>query len=302
MADTAAQNAGTIRNRGQGKRRAGTSSPPVPGFVRGAARTLSAVAPALAAIWLERLFLTPRRYRMPDREKVWTVGAEVWHIPFDADRLMSLYAWGQGPVVLLAHGFSGRGSQMGAYIAPLVARGYRVVTFDAPAHGASGGRQTALPEAAEAICTVAANLGPLAGVIAHSNGAAATSVALSQGMDCARVAYVSPPEDLDRFLNGVARFLGFTGAVAARTRARVETRYGVGFDALRGAPLAARQSIPALIAHDRADPMVPFADGQRIAEAWPGAELIETEGLGHARILRDPGVVAAVVAFVAPDA
>lgn len=298
MTDTTAQNAGPIRSCGQGKRQTGTSSPPVPGFVRGAARTLSAVAPALAAIWLERLFLTPRRYRMPEREKVWTAGAEVWRIPFDAKRLMPLYAWGQGPVVLLAHGFSGRGSQMGAYIAPLVARGYRVVTFDAPAHGAANGRQTALPEAAEAISKVAAHLGPLAGVIAHSNGAAATSVALSRGMGSARVVYISPPEDLGRFLNGVARFLGFTGAVAARTRARVEARFGVGFDALRGAPLAARQSIPALIAHDRADPMVPFADGQRIADAWPGAELIETEGLGHARILRDPGVVAAAVRFL----
>lgn len=302
MTDTAARNAGAIRTEGPGQRRRDRRAPGVPAIFRGAARSLSALAPGLAAIWLERLFLTPRRYQMPEREKAWTAGAEVWRIPFEADRLMQLYAWGQGPVVLLAHGFSGRGSQMGAYIAPLVARGYRVVTFDAPAHGASGGRQTALPEAAEAIGKVAAHLGPLAAVVAHSNGAAATSVALSQGMDCARVAYISPPEDLNRFLNGVARVLGFTGAVAARTRARVEARYGVGFEALRGAPLAARQDIPALIVHDRADPMVPFADGQRIAEAWPGATLIGTEGLGHARILRDPGVLAAVVAFVAPDA
>lgn len=226
-------------------------------------------------------------------------GAEVWHIPFGAGRL-PLYGWGRGPVVLLAHGFSGRGSQMGAYIAPLVALGYRVVTFDAPAHGAAEGRRTALPEAVEALAEVAAHLGPLAAVVAHSNGAAASTVALSRGMVCARVVYISPPEDLGDFLRRGAAYLGMTEKVAAKARARIEARYGEGFDALRGAPLAERQQIPALIVHDRDDKLIRFGDGERIARAWPGAELIETRGLGHSRILRDAGVVEAAVRFIGP--
>lgn len=298
MTETALQKAPPIRDRGQGKP-GGTRVPPVLGLARLGVRGLSRVAPSLAAILLERVFLTPRRYRMPEWEKVWTAGAEVWRIPFDAEHLMPLYAWGTGPVVLLAHGFSGRGSQMGAYIQPLLARGYRVVAFDAPAHGAAGGKRTSLPEVAEAIGKIAAHLGPLAGVIAHSNGSAATTVALSRGMVCKRVVYVSPPEDLGRFLRRAARFLGFTPAVAERTRARVERRYGVTFAALRGAPLAAERHEPVLILHDREDTMVPFEDGQRIAEAWEGSELRETRGLGHTRILRDPGVVQTAVEFIA---
>jgi hypothetical protein len=36
-----------------------------------------------------------------------------------------------------------------------------------------------------------------------------------------------------------------------------------------------------------------------IVHAWPGAGLRITDGLGHRRILRDPDVIAAAVAFLA---
>src|SRR5262249_24762467 len=53
-----------------------------------------------------------------------------------------LAVWQSGPAaapaVLLVHGWGGRGVQMGAFVEPLRARGYRVVWFDQPGHGASG--------------------------------------------------------------------------------------------------------------------------------------------------------------------
>lgn len=301
MTDTAPQGDRPVTHRGRGKR-AGKPSPPLLRLVRGVARGTSAVAPALAAIWLEQVFLTPRRYKIRERERAWMEEAAVGRIAFDAARSMPVYSWGEGPVVLLVHGFAGRASQMGRFVAPLVAQGYRVVSFDAPAHGAADGRQSSIPEAAQAVERMAAFLGPLAAVIAHSAGAAACTVALSRGMDCGRVVLIAPNENLIGFQRRVARHLGMTEQVAALTRARIEARYGMGFEALRGAPLAAGLSIPALIVHDREDEMVFFEDGARIARAWPGAELMETRGLGHARILSDDAVVARAVRFIGPAA
>jgi pimeloyl-ACP methyl ester carboxylesterase len=60
------------------------------------------------------------------------------------------------------------------------------------------------------------------------------------------------------------------------------------------APLRAR----ALVIHDRGDRDVPFAQGAAIAAAWPGARLHAVEGLGHYRVLRDPAVIEAAVAFL----
>jgi pimeloyl-ACP methyl ester carboxylesterase len=55
---------------------------------------------------------------------------------------------------------------------------------------------------------------------------------------------------------------------------------------------------PALLMHDRADPEVPFAHSEAITAAWPGSHLVPLEGLGHRKLLRDPAVIEAAVAFL----
>jgi pimeloyl-ACP methyl ester carboxylesterase len=56
--------------------------------------------------------------------------------------------------------------------------------------------------------------------------------------------------------------------------------------------------MPLLVVHDRGDAEVAWQHGLAIARAWRGAEFLMTDGLGHRRILKDPDVVAAAVAFV----
>lgn len=56
---------------------------------------------------------------------------------------------------------------------------------------------------------------------------------------------------------------------------------------------------PLLIVHDRADRESPYEDAAVLAQAWPGAELVATEKMGHTRALRDPALVAQVAAFAA---
>jgi pimeloyl-ACP methyl ester carboxylesterase len=81
---------------------------------------------------------------------------------------LAVYSWGEGPTVLLVHGWSGRASQLARYAAPLVARGYRAVAVDGPGHGRSDGWFTNLPQMADALMAVQAQEGPFAGVLAHS--------------------------------------------------------------------------------------------------------------------------------------
>lgn len=107
---------------------------------------------------------------------------------------------------------------------------------------------------------------------------------------------IAPNANVLSMTAAMAEQLGYTD----RTKTRLEIRLAD----VAGRPLAdfdlTRMSEPArtLVVHDRADKEVPYADGARVAEAWPTAELVTTEGLGHQRILRDPGVVEQVVAFL----
>jgi hypothetical protein len=53
-------------------------------------------------------------------------------------------AWGDGPPVLLAHGWESRRSHWSAIVPILAESGYRVIAMDAPAHGDSPGDQVSV--------------------------------------------------------------------------------------------------------------------------------------------------------------
>lgn len=261
-------------------------------------RFLSALSPGLAARLLERLFLTPTRWKRPLRERGWMVGAEKDEIVFDSRRKLRLLSWGSGPVVLLVHGWAGRGSQMGALAKPLAEAGYRVVAFDAPAHGDSDGRMTGLPEVARAVELVAAHVGPLYAVVAHSLGSAATTLALSRGLTAQRVVYLAPPANPEDYLGRVARFLGFSEAVVSMTWTRIERRFGFRIKDARVTALARGMTAPLLVIHDEDDRDVPLEEGARVRDAWPGAAMITTRDLGHRLILRAPEVIELTVGIL----
>jgi pimeloyl-ACP methyl ester carboxylesterase len=266
-------------------------------LVRAGHRALSAVAPETAAARAERLFLTPPRPRRPAWEVRLLAGAEARPMRV-GERRIETWTWGTGPSVLLVHGWGGRGTQLGAFIAPLVAHGFSVVTFDAPGHGAADEGIVTIPEMIEAVHTVAASRGRLAGLVAHSVGALTAAHALHDGVGVDAAVFVGPPTDL---YGAAARFtetLGFSRAVRERMRARIAARVGRPWSAFDVTALTSTRPAPLLVVHDRGDAEVPWQQGMAITRAWRGAEMLMTDGLGHRRILRDSDVVAAAVAFV----
>jgi pimeloyl-ACP methyl ester carboxylesterase len=276
---------------------------PVLRVVRGAHRVLSVLAPDIAAARAERLFLTPPRPRRPAWEVELLARAEARPMRVGGRRIET-WTWGAGPSVLLVHGWGGRGTQLGAFVAPLVAHGFSVVTFDAPGHGASDEGIVTIPEMIDAIHTVTATRGRLAGLVAHSAGALTAAHALHGGAAVDAAVFVGPPTDL---YGAAARFtetLGFSRAVRERMRQRIAARVGRPWSAFDVTALTSARPAPAplLVAHDRGDAEVPWQQGMAITRAWRGAEMLMTDGLGHRRILRDADVVATAVAFVAARA
>lgn len=266
----------------------------VPG-ARVAGAALSAIAPATAARLAERLFLTPPR---PASESGALRAARAHAIPLGARRVQS-WTWGDGPTVLLVHGWGGRGSQLTGLVEPLLARGFSVTTFDAPAHGDSDGRQVTLPEMVDALRAVAAAHAPIHGIVAHSVGAAVTARAVYEGLAAGALVFIAPAAELVTPSLAFGDALGLSRRVRELMRARIERRAGVSWDAFDVVRLAASQTAPLLVIHDRGDGEVPWQHGVAIARAWPLAELLTTDALGHRRILRDPDVIAETASFLA---
>ena len=254
---------------------------------------LSDKRPVETAKLAQMLWSLPRRSERPGREDAWLSSGLEKNVPSGMGQLKT-WEWGEGPTVLLVHGWDGRGSQLGAFITPLVQSGYRVVTFDSRGHGDSFGNRSSLVSFADAITAVVRHFGPLAGIVAHSFGAAATLYALRSGLNVPRIVFVGPvnaAHGADRF----ARFLQISPECADIFKQNVHAKMGDCFEILPAYPLMHQPEL--LIYHDDDDLFVPVSDGQEIAASWPGSKLIRTQGLGHHRILREPTIIEACIKF-----
>lgn len=268
-------------------------------LLRSTLRTLDALAPPLAARLALALFCTPRRKPLEQRDNAVMAVAEAIVVRHGANVLTG-YAWGDGPTVVLVHGWESRASRLSSFVAPLVERGHRVVAFDGPAHGASPGKRTDLVDYSRAVAAALTQYGPAAAVIAHSFGGAATlqSLSASPSANVGRVVLLGSLAELRFVIGGFAQMLGLPARTARGMEQLIARRFGRPLEAYSAAVTAAALTMPCLIVHDRDDQIVPFDHGEAIAGAWAGAKLVATTGLGHRGILRDPAVIAQVVGFV----
>ena len=263
---------------------------------------LERLAPALGARWAEQLwFSVPGgrqvRRAAPPPDRRFTAGD------------VAAESWGDGPIVYLMHGWGGQRTDLDALVAPLVASGHRVVSFDAPSHGESapgpsGPHRSTILEFAAALRAVVAAEGPAHAIIAHSLGCIGATFALADGLRTERLAFFAPMGAASEYTHEFARRLGFGERIRTRLVARIERRFG---QPMSHFSVAARirdiaSPPPLLIVHDQDDAETPWAGSAALAEIWPDPSLLTTSGLGHRRVLRDAAAVAEAVSFVAAPA
>jgi pimeloyl-ACP methyl ester carboxylesterase len=260
-----------------------------------AARFSTRAAGALAA----RLWFTPWAVDNGERSRArharWLEGAEPITFRHGGETLAG-FVLGEGPVVLLVHGWGERAATLGALVRPLVEGGYRVVGVDLPAHGDSSGHRTNILDEAEAVAHVIEELGGVHGVVAHSMGGAVATYALAQGAEVDRLVLIAPAVRLENAFDVFVRMTRLPRRAEKGLRRYIERRFGTtvwrDFAVDR---LARNLPIAPLIVHDRNDEQIAFADGLMLATQWPGSRFVETEGLGHIKVLGDERVIDEVI-------
>lgn len=270
--------------------------------LRSSFRLLGAVAPDLGARLAEWIWSRPPppRYRPEERAALARAAPRRLEV---GEGQIAVYEWGEsGPAALFVHGWGGHGGQIHALVEPLLAAGRRVVSFDAPGHGASVGGRPTMPAFAEAIRALDRELGGIELLVAHSFGSGAAGLAFEAGVRPQRAVFFGPAANMHGAAWRFARALAIPHEVRVRMERRLEARYGIRIDDLDLLRVAPRAEIPLLVVHDRYDREVPFEEGERIAARWPGARMLRTGGLGHNRVLADPEVVAAVARYLVEEA
>lgn len=278
-------------------------------IVRTAGAALAGIGIRLAPRWIART--TARRFITPPRpsrqaEKTPFLQSGRHQAIRNADGSLACWRFGPSgsPAVIFSHGWGGRGSQGQAFVPALLAAGFQVWLFDQPGHGVSGGRQATIVDFAASIGHVARLIesegGTLAGLIGHSFGASALALAISRELNAPdlRVVLIAPPASLTAYSHFFARRLGLPEILRSAMQYRLEQRIGLRWNEVELLSLAPRLKQAALFIHDEGDREVPFANSRLASQAWPGATLWPTGGLGHRRILRAGEVVDRSVSFL----
>ena len=265
--------------------------------IRTAFAAAGRVAPGTAARWAEVLFCRPPRHEPRTRDHQFLASGRRYTL-VKGDEEIAAWEWGQGPLVLLVHGWGSRAGRFSTIGPALVEAGFRVVAHDAPAHGQSSGTEAALPLFADALRTVGRHFGTAAAVIGHSLGGAATVLALRDGLQAHRAIIIATPSNVEVFSHRFAQFFGVPERVREIMQMNLERRFQMAWADVQSARLARSLTVPALIVHDHDDTDVPVAEGRAIAQAWPGAELVITKGLGHRGVLRSSEVVHYLLDFL----
>jgi pimeloyl-ACP methyl ester carboxylesterase len=265
--------------------------------------TFQRLWPALAVRAASRLFATPLPPKWLNRRTDWDAGWQVEQWPFE-DASLTVYAprvAPHAPVALLVHGWGGHAGQLRLLAESLAEHGLRPVLLEMPAHGRSAGTSSNLPQFARAIEYAAGRLRQqgheLRLLAAHSLGANAAAFATARGVPVERLALLAPPASPREYTRYFAHVFGLSETTRAAMQRRIEEREAVLMPQFEPDSVGPRIRQPALVVHDRADSVNPFRDGQAFAHAIRGATLVATEGLGHRKMLKDPAVIARVVAF-----
>lgn len=272
--------------------------------LRAGFRVLEVVAPRVAGARAFTLWCTlPGN---PGRRKDFRPAAgEVVRVPAPRGGEVVAEVWGEGPTVYLVHGWGGWRGQLGAFVQPLVDAGYRAVGVDAPGHGDSDpsvlgpGRGT-LIEVVEGLEAVGAHFGEAAGVVAHSMGTTATAMAVRSSLVATSLVLIAPNHDFDDITRDFARVLGLSDRTRALLHDAVEEFVRRPISDFDLEPLGSDGGLPpTLLIHDRLDKETPYDVSVGLADAWPTATLVTTEGLGHQRILADAATIDLAVGHIA---
>ncbi|HXV32207.1 MAG TPA: alpha/beta fold hydrolase [Sinorhizobium sp.] len=251
--------------------------------------------------FLDALMQRPPRRRVTPRVAEPLRSARMHHIEGPQGKIA---AWrlGEGPAVLLIHGYEDDNALWTPMIDGLRAQNLSVVAFDLPAHGLSEGDNGYAASGADAIAAVANVLGPVHSVVGHSLGCWASALAIKEGLGVSRLAAIAPPLDssVERW-RGFGRRFEVGDDVADRAREMYAASLPPGRRDLELINLIADFPADLLLVHSTDDERCPHELVEAAAERCKNAALLSVEGLSHRQTAQDAFVVAAVATFLTSD-
>ncbi|MFI5708756.1 alpha/beta hydrolase [Kribbella sp. NPDC051620] len=210
------------------------------------------------------------------------------------------YAWGDGRrPVLLVHGWRSRASRYYAFVERLLELGYSPVSYDAPGHGDTKLKAGTILDHQRIINRLAGEYGTFEGVIAHSLGVPFVLYALREGVEARRVVTISGLAEFGYLVDAFCRELNLGPKVNAELRKAIERGLFDGDETIWAKYSISEGATDLLAIHNDEDDVVDPGQAPILLKRYGSkAHFLQTNGLGHRRIMVDPEVITEAVAYI----
>lgn len=246
-------------------------------------------------ILYKRMF-TPPSYKVSNDETKMLYYGKEFQIKVNGKSIKS-WKWGNGPSILFVHGWGGRGIQFHHFIVQTLAKGYSVISFDAPGHGSSEGQYSNYFEFSDAVKFFIKRKEELniVGLVGHSFGGAAIINSLFKTQIKLPAVLISPIFHLKETFISAFTKQGIPLTIYHEIRDRLNAKYNSDFEKENPANLLNSIDQKLLVFHDRDDRYVPFSQTFQLTDSMENIQLISTRDLGHKRILSNHIVIVEVI-------
>ncbi len=237
----------------------------------------------------------------PEREKAQLVTATKGEYVGALGKKNPYWTWGEGPVVILCHGWAGRGSQLATLAIALAKAGYQAVIYDASSHGDSSGTFSTFNLMEKDILALSKQFEHIHAYVCHSMGGMSVMKARKAGLKADKFVIIASPYAPLPIVEVMQTTLKVPPKALAICKDRLADQFQSQWDSLLDGEIYRDIKQPALLIYDKVDRELPpnsMLHFNQVLAQCQQAETLVTEGLGHRKLLWSPEVIDQVIGFL----
>ncbi|MDY7395416.1 alpha/beta hydrolase [Aureibaculum sp. 2210JD6-5] len=272
----------------------------VPSSIVRTGQLLQLFSTKLAAKFVNKLFVTPPQFKIPEREEMMRKSAKNILVDIQSiQKEVNIYEYGFSKTkILLVHGWAGRGTQLYEIADKLLENGMMVISVDLPAHGLSAGKTTNLLECITTLEHLNEKYGPFEAAIGHSFGGITLLASLAKHSFLKKLVVIGIEGSNNKILDLFVKKLNLKPKVAKLMKKQIKSKFNVDLESLAALESAKKIIIPTLVVHDTQDNDVDVSSAYKIRQNLTNGRLLITNGLGHRKILRDHDTIFRIIDFL----
>lgn len=262
----------------------------------------SLVNPKKAANLGFKAFQKVRKKDIREREKAFYEEATAFQLPYE-DRTIDCFEMGDPShePIILVHGWESNAGCMHPIAKDLVAKNYRVLTFNLPGHAFDSYSYSNLVDASRALKTVLDWLNPSQPLsyISHSFGSAVVAFTLDHyHIPAKNLVFLTNPNKVETIFKDFKNLVGLGNRAYKKLEEITERKLGK-----KLIDVAIEKQLPRinyerlLLMHDEHDKVIPVESAKAIHRNIDNAQLITFEKIGHYKMLWNPEIISRATAF-----